>query len=434
MRFILAIFLVMSFSCILPAQPADKVNASYWKKVALPAEAKGNVSVILDFFIPVECKGFILCDGKGDAVKTRILQVEESHVRAFFNAGGQKELWLAFLKDDVGHAENLVNASGLLHVVRKPKEKMGEVDSVDTFMKLWGNSEFQGAAFEEKVFCGFNAFGNNNDTLNSYEGRIQIGKTGNYRFYSASTDASFLLIDGRPAVSWPGRHDPWKGANNEIFGDMQLQQGLHSFKYLHANKGDWLCAVAGYLLPDEKKNGVIPKEAFTPVFKAVIGQMEDRDGKPVPEFSWNNRLMVFFDAHCMHDVEFEASVPPGLKPKKITWDFGDGTSGEGAKTSHIYFKRLTYHVSMAVELADGRRMKQFQDVQVNYRFGQNENDDNITLDLMKRAVQQEVSSGVPQEGYESIMASMLFYKQKKEAVEFCRKTPLMKDAPLGTDV
>ncbi|HBC88114.1 MAG TPA: hypothetical protein DCZ94_14280 [Lentisphaeria bacterium] len=425
----LAILFAILLPAILYGHPTDKINAMYWKKVKIPAEAKGNVSVTLEFFLPVECKGYLLCNRNGEGIKTSLLRAEGGYYRVFFNINGSDELSLAFLKDEVGHAEGMPNASGLLHTVKRSKEPFGSVDSIDSFMKHWAKSAFEGALFEEKVFCGNNLLGENKNTIHSYDGDIKIGKAGSYRFYSASTDASFILIDGKPVVSWPGRHDPWKGANNEVFGDVVLAEGIHKFRYLHANNGDWLCAVAGILLPGEKKNGVIPKNSFTDVYKASAGPLEDGGGKPVPEFSWDNRQMIYFDSDCMHEVEFTASVPADLKVQKIKWDFDDGTSGEGAKVSHLYFKRWMYHVTMTVELAGGRQMKQKQDVQVNYRFGQSENDDNLTNEIMKKAVQQESSGGIQDEGYNAIITSMIFYKQKKEAETFYQKSSLMKKSP-----
>ena len=419
----------MLVSYLLHARPPDKFNAVYWKKVQVPKEAKADSSVTLDFFIPGDVKGFLLCDGNGDVIKTRILHTEGSHVSLFFNYKGSGEQWLIFMNDDIGHDENLQNASGLLHTVKRANGKIGNIDSPDSFMKTWASSDFEGATFEEKVFCGYNPFGNSENSMHLYEGKIKIGKTGNYRFYSASTDASFILIDGKTVVSWPGRHDPWKGANNEIFGDVNLTEGLHSFKYLNACAGSWVCNVAGILLPGEKKNNVLPKELFTDVFKATAGPLEGRDGKPVIEYTWDNKFMSFFDATCMHEVEFNAVVPSGIQARKITWDFGDGTSGEGNKVSHMYFRRLTYHTTMTAELAGGRQVKVKQDAQINYRFGQNENDDNQTFEMLKKSVQQESSSGIQPEGYDAIMTAMIFYKQKKEAEAFYRTSSLMKKAP-----
>ena len=421
-----AILFAIFLSCILCGHPADKKNVSYWKTIKIPAEAKGNVSVSLDFFLPAECSGYLLLNRNGKPVKISLQHREGGHVNVFFNIGGSEELSLAFLKEEVASDELQSNASGLLHAVKKASEHLTNVDSVDTFKKLWDKSVFQGALFEEKVFSGYNPFGTSNDTLHSYDGDIRIGKAGSYRFYTASTDASFILVDGKTVVSWPGQHDQSKGANNEIFGDVVLKEGLHKFRYLHANSGGALYAVAAILPPGEKKNEVIQKAAFTEVYKASVGQLEYRDGNATSEFSWSNRQMINFDKDCMHEVEFTAAVPADLKAQKITWDFGDGTSGEGAKVSHIYFKRCSYPVTMTAELADGRRRKEKQDVQVDFRFGQNEHDDNVTNEIMRKAVQQESAVGIQPEGYDAVMAAMLFYRQKKEAELFYQNSSLMK--------
>ncbi len=422
--------LLLVAASLLHARPVDK-GGLFWRKLQVPAEAKDAASVTANFFLPAECKGYAVYKANGQAVKTRLLHQEGGFTKVFFNSDAPGELWLAYLKDqkDGTHDKPLAHVSGLLHVVRRAKEPFGGVDSPGTFFKRWEAAVFEGARFEDTVFSGFNPFGDDRNSLHVYEGGIRIAKPGTYRFYSASIDASFIQIDGKTVVESPGLHDPWKGANNGVFGDVDLKEGVHSFRYLHANSGDALIAVAGILLPGEKRNGVIPKEMFSEVFKAQPGPLEDKDGRPALEFSWDNRQMVYFPETCIHEVDFFAAVPQGVDVKKVKWDFGDGTSGEGAKVTHMFFKRWTYVVTAAAELADGTQMKQTQDVQVNYRFGQNENDDNVTLGMLNRSVQQESSIGVQPEGYDAIMECMIFYKQKKEAEAFYQKSALTKKSP-----
>lgn len=67
--------------------------------------------------------------------------------------------------------------------------------------------------------------------------------------------------------------------------------------------------------------------------------------RPIAEFSVGPTLAhpgepVFFDA--------SASSAPNGKIASFTWDFGDGTTGKGQTTSHIYVKPGTYMVSLVV--------------------------------------------------------------------------------------
>lgn len=424
----LIILLLILSSNILYGYPVDKVDAAYWKKIQFPSEKKVEGSVTLDFFLPSDCGGYLVCNGNGEVLKSSVLRREGSHMRVFFNTQSGDGLLLAILKDKKITDNRIVNESGLLHVVKKAGEPIGDVKSPAAFNELWSKAVFLGAQFEERVFSGYNPFGDNKDTLHSYNGYLKIGKSGSYRFYTASTDASFILIDGKPVVSWPGKHDQGKGINNEIWGDVHLEEGVHVFKYIHANTGDRLYAVAAMLLPGETKNSVIPASAFTESYMANLGELENPGGMPVPEFSWVNRQMINFDKYCMHEIEFAATVPAAMKAKNVKWDFGDGTFGEGVKIFHMYFKRSSYFVTMTVELPDGKKIKVGQDVLVDFRFGQSENDDNVTNEIVKKAVSQEASCGIQLEGYNAIMAALLFYKKKKEAEQFYLKSALMKKA------
>lgn len=422
------IYLIILSSNILLGYPVDKVNAAYWKKIQFPPEKKVDGSAVIDFFLPAGCNGYLVCNESGEILESSVLRKEGSHVRAFFNAHGGDGLSLALLAENNIPENGLDNNSGLLHTVKRTKEPLGGVDSLEAFSELWGKAVFQGAQFEDRVFSGFNPFGPNNNTLHSYSGFLKTDKSGSYRFYTASTDASFIMIDGNPVVSWPGKHEQWKGINNEIWGDAYLEAGVHGFKYLHANTGDRLYAVAAVLLPGENKNSVIPASSFKEAFTANLGPTVNPAGNPVPEFAWNNRQMVNFDKECMHEIEFAATIPPALKTKSLKWDFGDGTSGEGAKLSHMYFKRTPYNVTMTVELQDGKKINLSQEVLVDYRYWQSENDDNLSNEIIKKAVNQEASCGIQVEGYNAIMAALLFYRNKKEAEQFYLKSSLMKKA------
>ncbi|MFA6293933.1 MAG: PKD domain-containing protein [Victivallales bacterium] len=420
------ILLLMLSSNILCGYPVDKVDAAYWKKIQFPPDKKVAGSMVIDFFLPSGCNGYLVCNGNGELIESSVLQKEGNRLKVFFNTQDGDGLLLGFLKEKNIPDNELVNESGLLRTVKKAKEPIGDVTSPEAFNELWEKAVLQGLMFEERVFSGYNPFGDNKNSLHMYSGYLKIVKSGSYRFYTASTDASFILIDDKPAVSWPGKHDQGKGANNEIWGDVFLEEGVHGFRYLHANCGDKLIAVAAMLMPGESKNGVIPGSAFTECFTANLGAMESPEGNPVPEFSWNNRQMVNFDKDCMHEVEFTATVPAAMKYKNIKWDFGDGTPGEGAKQSHIYFKRSPYLVTMTVELPDGKQLKVGQDILVDFLFGQSENDDNMTNEIVKKAVLQEASCGIQAEGYNAIMNALLFYKKKKEGEQFYLKSSLIK--------
>lgn len=170
--------MAICLASFLYGHPSEKITSVYWKKVVIPAEVKGNASVILDFFLPAECSGYQLFNRNGVVIKTCLLQEEGGYVRVFFNINGADELSLALLKEQPGHGGRLSNASGLLHTIRKSKEPLGSVDSMDVFMKLWDDSVFVGALFEERVFCGYNPLGPDKDTLHSYDGYIRIEKAG----------------------------------------------------------------------------------------------------------------------------------------------------------------------------------------------------------------------------------------------------------------
>jgi hypothetical protein len=52
-------------------------------------------------------------------------------------------------------------------------------------------------------------------------------------------------------------------------------------------------------------------------------------------------------------VEFSADPPEGAKSPTYAWNFGDGSTGEGAKASHTYDKPGLYRVMLKVSDASG---------------------------------------------------------------------------------
>jgi PKD repeat protein len=64
-------------------------------------------------------------------------------------------------------------------------------------------------------------------------------------------------------------------------------------------------------------------------------------------------------------VTFTASATSGTQPYAFTWDFGDGSTGTGASTSHSYLLMRTYVVTLTVTDSTGQTARVSQTVTVS---------------------------------------------------------------------
>ena len=198
----------------------------------------------------------------------------------------------------------------------------------------------QGADFVGNVFQGNNLFGPSGRTITRYTGFLQVPAAGDYGFASSSTDASFLLIDGKVAVDWGGYHG-WVGdaRHNKT---LTLTAGVHEFEYLHALIGGEGGCVAAWKPPAAKGWVPIPPDAFLPVFRATLREREKFGAMRSAEMTWwhAGEAAIGGDDEYIQRYRF-TSQPTGFDAKTavFTWDFGDGiaVSSPGlGEYDHVY--------------------------------------------------------------------------------------------------
>src|SRR5262249_2398623 len=89
--------------------------------------------------------------------------------------------------------------------------------SVEEMAKLIaGSKRKHGAAYQRRVADGYNRFGPSDYYVSCYRGWINIPAAGKYGFCTASNEASFSFLDGKPLVHWPGRHTAERGLFGEV--------------------------------------------------------------------------------------------------------------------------------------------------------------------------------------------------------------------------
>jgi TolA-binding protein len=223
----------------------------------------------------------------------------------------------------------------------------------------------QGSDFVDRVFFGHNPFGPRDNYVAVYTGWLKCPADGDYVFATSSDDASFLLLDGKLVIGWPG----WHGAVADIRhkGKVALDAGLHKLEYLHVNgEGDGT-AVAAWQPPGEEKVAVIPAEAFAKVSRGRQTAYALKDQPAPPDFATGSLGEAYLDTDVYlvragFAARLGAEEPPA--GAKLTWDFGDGQAGKGAAVSHVYVLPGMYKVTLQAEVA-GRKLECANTVRVD---------------------------------------------------------------------
>ncbi|MDD3118765.1 MAG: hypothetical protein PHQ27_06285, partial [Victivallales bacterium] len=291
------------------------------------------------------------------------------------------------------------------------------IDSIADFRRNWREGHDAGADWAPQVFAGLNPLGNDADILQCYRGFIRIDHPGEYHFFTASTDASFLLLGGKPVASWPGRHGVYEGLRGRYGGTVTLSPGDYDFEYLHANNRNVFYEIAAWLPPGAKKPMPIPAAAFTPVLSTRVGTLLRPDGKPRPDFTWTAGPMLEADGYRMFPLRV---TPVGAVH---SWRWGDGTSSSGTATAHYYFTPGDYTVTMRTSSGTMR-----QQVAVAPRYDLAPPDDTAAVTMVKGALHQEETSGLPPEGYRFLAEALPALKLTQSARSFYRKLLQQREA------
>lgn len=235
--------------------------------------------------------------------------------------------------------------AGLLLEVRKYRR--GFAANLHQALATWGHStEVIGAGFVPKIYFGHNPFGPSHAFVARYTGWLRVEKPGRYEFLTSSSHGSFLLIDGKEVVSWPGRHRPTRRPRRR--GTVELKVGRYKLEYYHIHMGGDPTAVAAWKRPGDRRPGVIPEWAFLPVARAVV-QPAQLYGKPVtPDFDYTRHeafLQPDRDTFVYRYLFRDITDGVDRKYYRPLWDFGDGNTSNVWMPNHVYLTGGTYTVT-----------------------------------------------------------------------------------------
>lgn len=185
----------------------------------------------------------------------------------------------------------------------------------------------------------------------SYRGFLQIPADGVYRFFLNAEDAAFLFIDGFKVTERVGNNTRVTGAIavRSIGDDVELKAGVHPFEVHHVMGNNptaiGYCALM-WVPPAAKNWAFVPHTAFARADYARVAAIDEVQNRPAAQFMYGiDDTLRSGDGGLVYLVQFAASGP-GSDDAALSWNFGDGTTGQGSRPRHVYFNSGDYEVTL----------------------------------------------------------------------------------------
>jgi tetratricopeptide (TPR) repeat protein len=170
---------------------------------------------------------------------------------------------------------------------------------------------------------------------------------------TSSNGGSWVLIDGRPAVEWPGAHGPAGDARHAK--PVTLSAGVHRIDYWNVSVAGSVSTLAAWQSPAGGRFEPIPAKAFLPVSEAALVEMDVQGERMTADFFAENAGEAWWPDQYAVRMKFRnlSKSISAQQGGKFEWNFGDGQTSTLAAPTHIYLAPGEYIVTLkASRLAD----------------------------------------------------------------------------------
>ena len=187
--------------------------------------------------------------------------------------------------------------------------------------EAWRGAATEGARFVEEIFSGGNPFGEQSNFLSHYVGYL-LPQSGSAELYTSSSDASFVMLDGRPFLDWPGNHPATatlKTLHTKKLPPSATPVRLDYFQAKNAEGEPAMCL--GWI--KDGKAATVPTEAWLHPGTSEIERFEEVKGRPVPAVEVRLQSYLGFGGNLLFEVHGRL-LPTDLKGAPVEWKFDDG--------------------------------------------------------------------------------------------------------------
>ena len=229
-----------------------------------------------------------------------------------------------------------------------------------------------------------------------YQGFFEVNKKGTYTFATISRWDSYVAVDGKLVVAWPGKHEMQAGVRGEKQGTVSLKPGIHKLEYF--NYGQWgrMYTIAAWKKPNEKLR-VMTRSDFVPVgsYKVTSANLSE-PGKAYAAFEWSpvDDFRLEQSGSALVAMRFEAIRPDPLTRYSYRWTFDDGTTATGEIVDHVFLRPALRKVKLEVSLEAKALAQAVHDVYVHPAWEKCLRDLS-NIDFFDRVIQQRNLDKVP---------------------------------------
>ncbi len=230
----------------------------------------------------------------------------------------------------------------------------GPNNTWEQYKKLYDSRKnLHGRGVRATIWDGFNPYGPSRNFLSVYRGRVICKQAGEYTFATASDDSSFLFIDGRLVVQWPGSHGAQAGTWGRYSGKITLEKGTHKIEYYHESGAPGQAAVAGWKPPGAERLGLLREYDFVRPKKGNTVRFERRGREVTALFSYRklSSIQTSGESFFFFKMKDRSSVP--RSGAEYAWDFGDGTTSSAKEPEHVFGGEQRFKVTLTVKTDKG---------------------------------------------------------------------------------
>jgi len=228
------------------------------------------------------------------------------------------------------------------------------IDHLPDMLQAWNQSgTVLGGAIVTGIFEGGNRFGPQGNLLEHFQGWFDAAAPEHLELAVISTDATFVLVDGKEVVEWPGLHHFGPGLGGQHQGAVDLPAGLHVLDYYNAyvkkeeGRPPILCCLAA-------KGGALENwtmltsniSFFRPVTHDHVVSYELQANSPgasapgaAPALAidWVNKEQSVIHPD-LPDIGLISMQLTCLAPftGTLTWTFDDGLTAQGQSVNHLF--------------------------------------------------------------------------------------------------
>ena len=209
------------------------------------------------------------------------------------------------------------------------------INTAPEMLDTWNRAtNINGVGYVSSINMTGNPFGESTNYASHFTGIYRASAGEQLTFYTLSSDASFVLADGRPFAEWPGIHGPRGNEKHIHKGTVTAASDSLRIDYYQAKEATDQPGFAALGIEKKGKHTPVSTDAWVHPGKAHVEKIEQVSGLPVPYPVISYDSYMGYGGSWLYDVILNAPhiTSPEWSPE---WHFADGTVIIGNRAERI---------------------------------------------------------------------------------------------------